>query len=46
MGDEVMEILESLNRDAQTTVIMVTHDSALAERTNRVIRIFDGRQVH
>jgi putative ABC transport system ATP-binding protein len=45
MGDEIMEILEGLNRDQGTTVIMVTHDQRLAERTRRTIRLFDGRQV-
>ena len=45
MGDEVMRILEELNRDRGTTVVMVTHDARLAERTQRKIRIFDGRQV-
>ena len=44
MGGEVLEILESLNRD-DTTIVMVTHDAAMAERTSRTIRIFDGRQV-
>jgi len=45
MGDEIMAILEGLNRDQGTTVIMVTHDQRLAERTRRTIRLFDGRQV-
>jgi putative ABC transport system ATP-binding protein len=45
MGGEIMSILETLNREAGTTVVMVTHDPALAERTERIIRIFDGRQV-
>src|SRR5262245_5385320 len=44
MGDEIMEILESLNFDG-TTVVMVTHDPRLAERTHRTVRLFDGRQV-
>ena len=44
MGDEVMEILHNLNDDG-TTVVMVTHDARLAEKTDRVIRLFDGRQV-
>ena len=44
MGDEVMGILEELNREG-TTVVMVTHDARLAERTHRVVRLFDGRQV-
>jgi putative ABC transport system ATP-binding protein len=46
MGGEIMEILESLNRDEGTTIVMVTHDPALADRTERIVRIFDGRQVH
>jgi len=45
MGDEVMGILEDLNQNDQTTVVMVTHDSRLAERTHRIVRLFDGRQV-
>ncbi len=46
MGEEVMQILEGYNREAGVTVIMVTHDPRLAERTERIVRLFDGRQVH
>ncbi|HZF12471.1 MAG TPA: ABC transporter ATP-binding protein [Thermoanaerobaculia bacterium] len=45
MGDEVMGILEELNGKDQTTVVMVTHDPRLADRTHRIVRLFDGRQV-
>ncbi|HEV7922182.1 MAG TPA: ABC transporter ATP-binding protein [Thermoanaerobaculia bacterium] len=45
MGDEVMAILEDLNKNDGTTVVMVTHDDRLAHRTHRIIRLFDGRQV-
>ena len=45
MGDEVMRILEELNHERRTTVVMVTHDPKLAERTGRTVRLFDGRQV-
>ena len=45
MGDEIMAILEDLNRRDGTTVVMVTHDQRLADRTHRTIRLFDGRQV-
>ena len=45
MGDEVMNILESLNAD-RTTIVMVTHDPRMAERTHRTVRMFDGRQVN
>ena len=44
MGDEIMDILEGLNKDG-ATVVMVTHDPRLAERTHRTVRLFDGRQV-
>ena len=46
MGEEVMQILEGYNREAGVTVVMVTHDERLAERTERIVRLFDGRQVH
>lgn len=46
MGDEIMEILDTLNRDHQTTIIMVTHDPRMSERTEQTIRIFDGRRVN
>jgi putative ABC transport system ATP-binding protein len=45
MGDEVMGILHGINRDAGTTIAMVTHDPRLADATDRVVRMFDGRQV-
>jgi len=46
MGDEIMDILRSLNTEGKTTIAMVTHDPRLAEETQRTIRQFDGRQVH
>jgi putative ABC transport system ATP-binding protein len=46
MGDEIMAIITSLNRQEKTTVIMVTHDPRLAAMTERVVRLFDGRQVN
>jgi putative ABC transport system ATP-binding protein len=45
MGDEIMSILEDLNANEGTTIVMVTHDPRLAERTHRTVRLFDGRQV-
>ena len=44
MGDEIMGILQELNGEG-TTIVMVTHDPRLAERTHRTVRLFDGRQV-
>lgn len=45
IGDEIMGILHRLNREKGIAIAMVTHDKRLAAQTDRVIRIFDGRQV-
>ena len=46
MGDEVMEILKTLSREDKTTIVMVTHDQQKADQTERIVRLFDGRQVN
>jgi putative ABC transport system ATP-binding protein len=45
MGEEIMDILHRLNREAGTTIVMVTHDQRWADSTGRILRLFDGRQV-
>jgi putative ABC transport system ATP-binding protein len=45
MGDEIVGILDDLNRKDGTTVVMVTHDPRMAERSARIVRLFDGRLV-
>jgi putative ABC transport system ATP-binding protein len=45
MGDEIMDVLKDLNESEGTTVVMVTHDPRQAEKTERIVRLFDGRQV-
>jgi putative ABC transport system ATP-binding protein len=45
MGEEIMDILHDLNRTDGTTIVMVTHDERFARRTDRIVRLFDGRQV-
>ncbi len=39
-----MDLMSELNRKG-TTIIMVTHDSHIAEYSQRTIRIADGRIV-
>jgi len=41
-GENVEQLLFDLNRDAGTTLILVTHDLELASRTERVIRLKSG----
>lgn len=41
-GEEIMQILISLNEDRKTTLVIVTHDAEIAEHTQRVIQIRDG----
>jgi putative ABC transport system ATP-binding protein len=42
-GDEIIDLLLSLNKDLGTTLIIVTHDPEIAELTERVVTIRDGR---
>jgi putative ABC transport system ATP-binding protein len=42
VGKEIMNLLLNLNKDRGTTLIIVTHDAAIAEQTQRVIRLRDG----
>ncbi len=42
-GKEIENLLLSLNEKYGKTVVVVTHDEALAKRMERVIRIRDGR---
>jgi len=41
-GEEIMSILLGLNQNQGATLIFVTHDPAIASRTQRVIRLRDG----
>ena len=42
-GERVMELMFDLNREAGTTLVLVTHDPAIAGRCSRQIRIEAGR---
>ncbi len=41
-GAAVVALMDELNREARTTLVLVTHDVALAERADRVLRIGGG----
>lgn len=41
-GDEVLELLATLNRDHGKTIVMVTHDPHAAERASRTLHLDKG----
>lgn len=42
-GILVLEVLEKINRELGTTTIVITHNAAIANMADRVVRIGDGR---
>ena len=42
-GGRVIDLLFALNRESQTTLVLVTHDTALADRCGRVLILEAGR---
>ena len=42
-GQQVIDLLIRLNRDHGSTLVLVTHDQALAAYADRVVRLLDGR---
>ena len=44
-GKRIVELLETLNRESGTTIVLVTHDLVLAHRAQRIIRLADGNVV-
>lgn len=45
MGHEIMQLLHSLNTEDKRTIVMVTHNESQAADTDRIVRLFDGRQI-
>ncbi|MCL7411088.1 MAG: ABC transporter ATP-binding protein [Methanosarcinaceae archaeon] len=42
-SDNIYELLRKLNREHNQTFILVTHDERMAAKTDRIIRIVDGK---
>jgi lipoprotein-releasing system ATP-binding protein len=42
-GEEIMKILRTLNRQQNLTIVMVTHDAAIADQADRIVRLAGGR---
>lgn len=45
-GDEILDLLEKLNKDLKVTIVVVTHEKEVAERTRRQIFVRDGKIVN
>lgn len=41
--ESVYKLLRDINREFKTTFLIITHDSRIAEKTDRIIEINDGR---
>jgi putative ABC transport system ATP-binding protein len=41
-GARIVELLEVLNRESGSTIVLVTHDQSLAAHAGRIIRLRDG----
>ncbi len=44
-GERIIELIQSLNREAGVTIVLVTHEARVAGRAGRMIRLADGAVV-
>lgn len=42
-GETIIKLLFDLNKDAGTTLVIITHDLELAEKTNKILRLKGGK---
>lgn len=44
--DELLQLLRYMNEQEEMTILVVTHDSAVAQKANRVLHMMDGKIVN
>ena len=44
-SDEIMAVLQRLNREERLTILLVTHEMDIARHTDRIVSFLDGRVV-
>ena len=44
-GKRVLDLVQQLNKERGLTIVLVTHDNAVAARAQRIVRMLDGRVV-
>ncbi|HZN33656.1 MAG TPA: ATP-binding cassette domain-containing protein, partial [Pirellulaceae bacterium] len=42
-GGEILTLLKKLNREQGLTIVMVTHDQAIASKADRTVRLVEGK---
>jgi putative ABC transport system ATP-binding protein len=45
-GQEIMAVMQALNRERRITVVLVTHDATLAQHSQRIVHLHDGLITH
>jgi ABC-type lipoprotein export system ATPase subunit len=44
-AEEVLQVIDSLNRDQGLTIVLVTHETDVAQHARRLVKLKDGRIV-
>jgi ABC-type lipoprotein export system ATPase subunit len=44
-GRRILDLIERLRNERGLTVVLVTHEAAIASRADRIVRMLDGRTV-
>jgi putative ABC transport system ATP-binding protein len=44
-GDEILDLMQQINRSSQTTFVFSTHDPKVMQRASRIVHLLDGQIV-